>query len=380
MAYDRDMVRDLTSLIPALQAAKKSLFATEPLGVAARLALLSRLADVWGQASEDELRALSSESNLGLELVRRWDFFGAQTWLRSFVQNAGAPPVNTFARGVISLLQPRWNGPRLLVERLAPAFVAGNSLIVKMSSHTPMATQLIDRWLRVAGIPEDLVVCIQGPSAEYSEFLIRHPAISAVSVIGRRETTLRLFQAAAVTGRGFQSWCGGRASLLQLEPLDTAGWSALLGEALREGRGQRPYDNLRVFVLEKDEATQQAALMETIAGFTDVGARLSTHLTQCSEDHQSEALGPVVLFLSIKYPFDLAKWVNNASTGFAVRINGSRERIEKLVPKLDVGLVLGDRDFDPGQSVLFGCKESIVGDVDLDPWGSFYSQRRQVRL
>jgi len=158
------------------------------------------------------------------------------------------------------------------------------------------------------------------------------------------------------------------------------GWISLLSFALREGRGQRPYDNLRVFILEKDEAVQQAALAQAVQRFQDVNANLSTHLTQCSEDHQAEALGTTVLLLSIKYPFDIAKWVNNASTGFAVRINGSPERIEKLVGKLDVGLILGNQDFDPRQPLLFGCKESVVGAVDLNPWGAFLSQRRSVRV
>lgn len=375
------MVQDLASLIPALQAAKKSLQAVEPLTRAQRLEGLARLADVWGgDVAAAELAALAAESGLSEALVRDWDFAGAAAYLRAFVAGAGAgaaadPGVTYAPRGVISLLQPRFHGPRLFVERFAPAYLAGDPVLVKMSSKTPTAGALAERWLRAAGIAEEHAVVVAGASAGYAGLLVQHPAVSAVSAVGRRETLLRLYRECAELGRAFQGFAGGRATMFVMELQDADGWEKLLGRALRDGGGQRPYDNLRVFVLEKDEKAQLASLEAALPRFEGTGARISGHLTQCSEDHQAEALGPVILFSSIKYPFDLAKWVNNAATGFAVQLFGPVERLEKIAPKLEAGAILANADFDPAGPLLFGVKESVLGDTRLEATGGFFAQR-----
>lgn len=375
------MIQDLASLIPALTAAKKSLAAPNIASVEERLSLLEKLSQVWGTATPTELQALADESLLSVDLVRAWDFVGAQEYLAAFVQQSRSFGLtdSRFPRGVISLLQPRWNGLRLLVERLAPALLAGNSVLVKMSSHTPTASRLVEQWCRAAGFSEEQVVVVGGPSSEYAQFLIRHPALSAVSAVGRREVLLQLYSQCGELGRPFQGWCGGRSSMLVLEPQDAAGWTRLLKTAVQDGRGQRPYDNMRVFVLEKDEQQQLDALKKSVADFAMPELRLSTHLTQCSEDHQREALGPVILFSTIKYPFDLAKWVNNSGSGFAVQLYGPVDRLEKLISKLDVGLILLNQEFDPAQSLLFGVRESNMGSISLSPSGEFFSQARVVR-
>lgn len=378
------MIQDLAQLIPALQAAKKSLQALEPLTRELRLANLTKLAEVWGTGdAAHNLATLAQESGLSEKLVKDWDFAGAANFLKNFVsqhsatKHAESKNSQYNARGVISLLQPRFHGPRIFIERFAPAYLAGNPVLIKMSSKTPTAAVLTETWLRAAGISEEHAVVIGGNSADYANLMVKHPAVSAVSAVGRRETLLSIYKDCADLGRAFQGFAGGRATMFVMENQDAEGWAKLLATPLKDGGGQRPYDNLRVFVLEKDEKTQLASLEAAMPQFP--GARVSGHLTQCSEDHQAEALGPVILFSSIKYPFDLAKWVNNASTGFAVQMFGPPERLEKIAPKLDVGLILANQEFDPTESILFGTKESVIGDTQLSPDGSFFSQRTLIR-
>jgi acyl-CoA reductase-like NAD-dependent aldehyde dehydrogenase len=373
------MVNDLSTLIPALQAAKKSLAALEPVPMHLRLARLEKLAEGWGIASKAELAALALESGLSAPLVQAWDFSGGRAFLESFCSSVFhlQIPVGVAPRGVIAILSPRFHGLRLFLERFAPAYLAGNPVVVKMSSKTPTASVLVEAWLRAAGITETDAVVVGGGSTDYASLLVKHPAISAVSAVGRREVLLSVYQECAALGRSFQGFAGGRSTMLVLEMQTADGWRELLGSSLLDGRGQRPYDNLRVFVLEKDEKQQLENLTAAMSDFPN--ARVSGHLTQCSEDHQAEALGPVVLFSSVKYPFDIAKWVNNAASGFAVQLFGPVERLEKIAPKLEVGLILANQNFDPAQALLFGVKESVMGNTNLSPWGDFYSQVRTWR-
>lgn len=413
------MIQNLSELIPALQAAKKWHLQPEPPGRAQRLAWLQKLENAWGRVDTTDLELLSTEMGLSPFLIQAWDLEGGKSWLSSFVKGQASRPqsLESVPRGVLSLLQPRVHGLRLLIERLAPALLAGNSVFIKMSGRSPRASQVIDTWLREAGVPTDVAQVVLGQSSEYSSFLISHPAIQGVSFVGRPETAEDIQKESSSLKRVFQGWTGGRSNLLELGSRSAMEWKGLLQSSLIESRGQRPYDLLRVFVLEKEEASQLTVLEEVFKNWpwlktsvseaeayrecldrmqaeegrlviggdieiTDNQGRirpaLVAHLAQCSEEQQVQRPFPILLFSGVKYAFDAAKWVNNAAQGFALRINGESERVQKLVPKFEVGAILENGDFRPAQSLLFGVKESAVGNADLDPEGSFFSQKRRV--
>ena len=68
--------------------------------------------------------------------------------------------------GLVGVIGP-WNYPFTnTIGDAIPALAAGNSVIVKPSSVTPLTSLLIEEGLRACGIPEDVfqVVVARGPT------------------------------------------------------------------------------------------------------------------------------------------------------------------------------------------------------------------------
>lgn len=77
-----------------------------------------------------------------------------------------------------------WNYPLLIaVNVVVPAVLAGNSVIIKHSSKTPLCGRMFTECFREAGAPDGLVQDIMADHA-LTDALIRHPAVDFVSFTG----------------------------------------------------------------------------------------------------------------------------------------------------------------------------------------------------
>jgi len=77
-----------------------------------------------------------------------------------------------------------WNYPLLIaVNVVVPAVLAGNAVIVKHSSKTPLCATAFEEAFRAAGAPEGLVQALAADHA-VTERLIRHPGVDHVSFTG----------------------------------------------------------------------------------------------------------------------------------------------------------------------------------------------------
>lgn len=73
--------------------------------------------------------------------------------------------------GVVAILSP-WNYPFILsMEPAATALMAGNAVVLKPSEHTPFTGAFLPELMESAGLPEDLLLVVQG-GREVGEFLI----------------------------------------------------------------------------------------------------------------------------------------------------------------------------------------------------------------
>jgi acyl-CoA reductase-like NAD-dependent aldehyde dehydrogenase len=92
--------------------------------------------------------------------------------------------------GVVVAIIP-WNYPLLLLSwKLAPALAAGNTVIIKPSSETPLATLQLADVLNI--LPPGVVNIVTGSGEEIGEALIRHPGTDLIAVTGSVETGKRI--------------------------------------------------------------------------------------------------------------------------------------------------------------------------------------------
>ena len=99
--------------------------------------------------------------------------------------------------GVVVAVTP-FNYPALLVgHKLYPALAAGNAVILKPASSTPLTALLLTRLLVEAGLPANAVQCLTGPGGEIGTVLCADERVRKISFTGSTEVGRRI---AAVAG------------------------------------------------------------------------------------------------------------------------------------------------------------------------------------
>src|SRR5699024_6764328 len=99
--------------------------------------------------------------------------------------------------GVCAQITP-WNYPLLQASwKLAPALVAGNTLIMKPSEITPLTTIKAFELMEEAGIPTGVVNLVLGPGNSVGEELASNDDVDLVSFTGGIESGKKVMQAAS---------------------------------------------------------------------------------------------------------------------------------------------------------------------------------------
>ena len=86
--------------------------------------------------------------------------------------------------GVVGAIVP-WNFPTtLLCNKLAPALVAGNTVVAKPAATTPLTTLRFAELLAEGGLPEGVFNVVTGKGSEAGEALVTHPLVRKIAFTG----------------------------------------------------------------------------------------------------------------------------------------------------------------------------------------------------
>src|SRR5208337_1358405 len=96
--------------------------------------------------------------------------------------------------GVVALITP-WNFPSAIPAwKMAPALVAGNTVVIKPASLAPLSAYRIVEALHEAGIPAGVLNYVTGSGGSTGDALVGYPAIRAVSFTGSCEVGNALYE------------------------------------------------------------------------------------------------------------------------------------------------------------------------------------------
>ncbi|MGD9630377.1 MAG: aldehyde dehydrogenase family protein [Pyrinomonadaceae bacterium] len=122
--------------------------------------------------------------------------------------------------GVVAVITP-WNFPVAIPAwKIAPALVAGNTVVFKPATLTPATAVMLTEIFIEAGLPKGVLNLILGSGSEAGDEIVNHPAIKAISFTGSTETGLKLYAQVAPRGVKVQAEMGGKNPVVVLEDCD----------------------------------------------------------------------------------------------------------------------------------------------------------------
>lgn len=121
--------------------------------------------------------------------------------------------------GVCGLIVP-WNFPIQAIWKIAPALAAGNTVIVKPASLTPLTAIRVAEIFLEAGVPEGVLNVITGPGNTAGTALVTHPDVEKVSLTGETGTGKQISKLAADTIKKVSLELGGKSASIVLPDAD----------------------------------------------------------------------------------------------------------------------------------------------------------------
>ena len=271
----------------AVAAAEKALPAWSALPTARRGEILHKAVELV-RAHEDELaRLLTQEQGKPLaesvrELRRYAHTLEHYAGLAKSLRGGHVPHLDEHAYGLI-LKKPigicgaivPWNFPvALLGNKLGPALVAGNAVIVKPANTTPLTDIRVVELLCQAGVTPGALSVVTGSGSTVGEEILRHPRIRKIGFTGATVTGKHVMEVAAKEIKRVTLELGGSDPMIVADDadLDAAVSAAAVGRFYNCGQAclaikrlylfERIYDQFVAKLVEKTKKLKVANGLE----------------------------------------------------------------------------------------------------------------------
>lgn len=124
------------------------------------------------------------------------------------------------AIGVSAAITP-WNFPAAMMTRKsAPALAAGCAMLVKPASQTPLSAYALAHLAYRVGIPQDLLVIVNGKADDISETFAQSDIVRKISFTGSTEVGAKIFRQAASSIKKLSLELGGNAPFIVFDDAD----------------------------------------------------------------------------------------------------------------------------------------------------------------
>ena len=121
--------------------------------------------------------------------------------------------------GVVGAIAP-WNLPFLMaVWKIAPALLAGNTVVLKPSHYTPLTAIELARDGKEAGFPDGVLNVLTGSGTTVGQTLVSSPEVNVISFTGSTDTGERLLSTSAGVKK-FTLELGGKSPNIVFEDAD----------------------------------------------------------------------------------------------------------------------------------------------------------------
>ncbi|HEV2837514.1 MAG TPA: aldehyde dehydrogenase family protein [Pyrinomonadaceae bacterium] len=402
----------------------------------------SRLAQLGEEMTREEGKTLPEAIGEIKRAINIFRYFGGEG-SRQFTYQVPSERENVICYtirkplGTVALITP-WNFPSAIPAwKLAPALVAGNTVVLKPASLAPLSSYRLVEALHEAGIPPGVINYVTGSGGAVGDPLTSHPAIKAVSFTGSTSVGNALYKKVSERKIRVQLEMGGKNPTIVLNDadLDYAADTLINGAFFSTGQKctacSRAVIERSIFepLVEKlimktgklrvgnglEQAVQigpavDEEQLKTDLEYIDIakreGAKLlcgGNRLTGAQYDKgyfieptifsevtsqmriaQEEVFGPVLALMVAEDIDDAVRIANDVKFGLSASIiSKDLTRVHKFINRIEAGLITVNL---PTAGVEYqlpfgGTKESSYGMREQGPQAlDFYSESRTVYL
>lgn len=287
-----------------------------------RAALIRRAASELENSREDLAQLMTRENGsvlpisqtevmMAAEALGNTAEFGVRllSGNESFADDTSRVTVESRPYGVVGCIVP-WNAPVILtVQKIGPALIAGNTVIVKPSPYAPLAVSLMLKHF-ASFFPPGVINIVHG-DGDVGAALISHPGVRKVSFTGGPETAKVIMRSAADTLTKVHFELGGNDPAIVLDDADLDVTVDKIVAGTYRRAGQVCFAIKRVYVPKQLAGDFNERLLARVAGI-NIGHGLD----------QNAAMGPV----NSKLQFEKLSALHGrlADSGADVRMGGSK--------------------------------------------------------
>jgi acyl-CoA reductase-like NAD-dependent aldehyde dehydrogenase len=400
-----------------------------------RAAALNAIAGALEKHAEAFMALLTKEQGKP-RAQAEWEILGSVHWLREIAKQSLPEEVveDTPDRRVVTKFSPLgvvggivpWNFPVLLaVWKIAPALMAGNTIIIKPSPFTPLCTLKLAEVCRSL-LPPGVFSAVSGGD-ELGKWMTSHPDIAKIAFTGHTETGKSVMRSAAGTLKRLTLELGGNDPAIVLPDVDAKAlapqlfWAAFQNNAQFCNATKRLYVHEKVYneVLrelvafaatqkvgngaEPDTALgpiQNLPQYEKVAEYFDdcktqgyrfamggeidrnaAGWFIPVTLVDNPPEHsrivREEPFGPILPVLKWKDETDVIRRANDTQYGLGASVWGADpEAVQRIGAQLEAGTVWLNEihQYSPAQAFGghkqsgIGCENSLHGLMEYTNW------------
>ncbi|WP_411818871.1 aldehyde dehydrogenase [Heyndrickxia oleronia] len=152
--------------------------------------------------------------------------------------------------GVTSLIIP-WNLPFMqMTWKASAALAAGNTVVVKPASYTPLSAVMLGEIANEAGLPPGVLNILTGPGSTVGTVMATHPSIRRISFVGESNTGKTVMRNAAEHLIPVSLELGGKSANIVFEDADLDEAVAGSIEAIFRNQGEICLAGSRILVQE----------------------------------------------------------------------------------------------------------------------------------
>ncbi len=225
---------DEADAIRAIEAAHAAFDSFSRTSLDDRLDLLQAIVAGYQKRMEDMADAITSDMGAprhGLSInvqapIGLWHLATTLELAKTFAfeKKHGTTIIRREPMGVVSMITP-WNWPMNQVAcKVAPALVAGCTMVLKPSENGPASAQLFAEILHEAGVPAGVFNMVHGLGPELGPIMSSHPLVDMVSLTGSTAAGAAVTKAGADTIKVMSLELGGKSANIILDdaPLEEA--------------------------------------------------------------------------------------------------------------------------------------------------------------